>query len=308
VDLFHSQNTGCEEAPVAARWAGVPHVVGTFHVGSTCDIQRQRNGPRYRVLEMVSNRCLHTAIGVSQAAAQDWIQRSWIPKSRVHVIHNGIDPDKFRRRLQRAEARARLGLGDVEPVIGSVGRLDEAKGYEYLLAAAAALGSEFPGLQVVLAGDGPVFPQLRDQAGKLGIAERVHFLGFQQDVQPVLDSLDVFVLPSLSETLGYALLEAMATELPAVGSTAGGIPEVIAPGETGFLAPARDGPALAATIRPLLDSPELRRQMGAAGRARVIERFHERDMVRKTLELYRMRLAQQVRRNETHQELQPMPV
>jgi glycosyltransferase involved in cell wall biosynthesis len=106
-------------------------------------------------------------------------------------------------------------------------------------------------------------------------------------VQLTLDALDVFALPSQCEALPYALLEAMATGLPAVGAAVGGVPEVIAPGETGFLVAPRDPAALAAGLRPLLADPVLRGRMGSAGRERVTRHFHERDMVRQTVGVYR---------------------
>ncbi len=287
VDLFHTQNTGCEESPVAAKLAGVRHVVGTFHVDSTYDLHRERSGPSHRMLEVVSNRCLDTAIAVSHATKRDWVRRSHVPANRVITIHNGIDPEKFRRRQSREAARAALGLPIDMLIVGGLGRLEEAKGFTYLLDAAARLHTEFPNLTVAIAGAGTLRESLEQQAAQLDLTGVVRFLGFQSDVQLVLDALDVFAMPSLCEALGYALLEAMATELPAVGAAVGGIPEVIVPGETGFVIPARDPARLAESLRVLLKDAALRTRMGVAGRDRVIRDFQERDMVQKTIEVYR---------------------
>lgn len=287
VDLFHTQNTGCEESPVAAKLAGVRSVLGTFHVNSALDLRRVRSGPPHRLLEMVSNRCLDTAIAVSRATKRDWVRRSHIPASRVVTIHNGIDPEKFRRRRGREAARHALGLPENALVVGGLGRLDEAKGFTYLLDAATKLRSEFPTLIVAIAGAGPLREALEHQTATLGLSHVVRFLGFQSDVQAVLDALDVFAIPSLSEALPFALLEAMATELPAVGAAVGGIPEVIVPGETGFVVPARNPDRLATSFRVLLRDADLRTRLGVAGRARVVRDFHERDMVAKTIDIYR---------------------
>ena len=287
VDLFHTQNTGCEESPVAAKMAGVRHVIGTFHVNSALDLHRVRSGPSHRVLEHLSNRCLDTAIAVSHATKRDWVRRSHIPANRVVTIHNGIDPEKFRRRQSREAARAALGLLTDGPIVGGLGRLDEVKGFAFLFAAAVRLRREFPNLIVAIAGAGPLRESLEQQAAQLDLIGVVRFLGFQSDVQLVLDALDVFAIPSLCEALPFALLEAMAAELPAVGAAVGGIPEVIVPGETGFVIPARDPARLAESLRVLLKDAALRTRMGTAGRARVIRDFHERDMVQKTLQLYR---------------------
>lgn len=285
VDLFHTQNTGCEESPVAARLAGVRTVVGTFHVDSTYDLHRERSGPAHRMLETVSNRCLTLGIAVSHATKRDWVGRTHIPAGRVVTIHNGIDPDRFRRRQSAAAARAELGLPAGGLLAVGVGRLDEVKSFDTLIRAAAAVRAGGRDVAVVLAGTGPERPGLERLAADLGVP--AHFLGFRADVQPALDAADVFVLPSRAETLGYALLEAMAAGMACVGTRVGGIPEVIADGETGFVVPPRDPAALAAALGSLLTDLALRARFGAAGRERVAEHFHERDMVRRTIDLYR---------------------
>ncbi|MGA2065032.1 MAG: glycosyltransferase family 4 protein [Thermoguttaceae bacterium] len=290
VDLFHTQNTGCEEMPVAARLARIPSVLGTFHVDSTCDLEGARSGFTYRALEWISNRCLHRAIAVSEATRRDWIARTGIPEHRVVTIHNGIDPERFCRKTSAGEARRRLGLPEDGQAVAGVGRLNAAKGFAYLIEALALLRQEFPKANVVLAGSGPLREKLESRAAALGLADRVVFLGQCADVDPVFDAADVFVLPSLSEALGFALLEAMAHELPAVGTRVGGVPEVLVPEETGFLVPPRDAAALAAALRPLLSSAELRSRMGQAGHQRVLQHFREDEMVRKTIDIYRQML------------------
>jgi glycosyltransferase involved in cell wall biosynthesis len=113
----------------------------------------------------------------------------------------------------------------------------------------------------------------------------VRLLGFQVDVQRILEALDVFAFPSWDEALPYALLEAMATELPVVATRVGGFPEVVVDGETGFTVPRRDSVALANKLALLLGDPELRSRMGIARRQRVVSCFNEQQMVRKTIEV-----------------------
>jgi glycosyltransferase involved in cell wall biosynthesis len=271
---------------VSARLACVPTILGTFHVSPSLDLQRVRSGLAHRPLEWISNHSLHAAIAVSEATRRDWISRTRIPAHRVMTIHNGIDPNHFRRGQSQRAARGKLGLPAEATILGGLGRLDPAKGFTWLIEALAILRSEHPQALVAIAGAGPLREELAAQAAAAGVADRVAFLGFQSDVNLVLDACDVFVLSSLSEALPFALLEAMAHELPAVGTTVGGVPEVIIPGETGFLAPPRDGAALATAIRPLLESTGLRAKLGRAGRERVVKHFHEADMVRRTIDLY----------------------
>ena len=295
-DLFHTQNAGCEETSLAARLAKVPRVLGTFHVDSTYDLEGRRSGWAHRAIEWYSNRCLDRAIAVSEATRTDWIRRTRLRPERVLTIHNGIDPECFQRFHTPAEARGQLGLPADALVIGGVGRLEPAKGFTYLLDALSALKADYPRVVVALAGAGQLEPVLLRRAQELGLQERLFLLGFQPDVNPVLDACDVFALPSLCEALPFALLEAMAHELPVVGTTVGGVPEVIVAGETGFLAPPRDGAALAQRLRPLLDSSPLRQRLGHAARDRVIRHFHVADMVRSTLAVYRELLSQPARR------------
>src|SRR5207302_1076806 len=121
----------------------------------------------HRLLEMVSNRCLDTAIAVSQATRRDWGRRTHLPADRVVTIHNGIDPQTFRRRQSREGARKKLGLPVDGLVIGGLGRLEEAKGFTYLLQAAARLRPEFPTVTVAIAGTGPLQKSLEHQAAQL---------------------------------------------------------------------------------------------------------------------------------------------
>lgn len=281
VDLLHTQIVCSEASAVGARLAGVPRVLGTFHIDSA------RSRARDWVLEYITNHCLDRAIAMSEATRVDWVRHTRLPGDRVITIPTAVDTQKCRRRCKPAEARSQLGLPtDDRVVIGAVGRLAEQKGYPYLLEAVALLSDDYPDLTVALAGDGPSRPSLIEQARSLKIADRVHFLGFRADVQPVLDASDIFALPSLWEALPLALLEAMATGLPVVGTTVAGVPEVIVPGETGYLVPPRDIRAFAESLRPLLDSRDLRQRMGQAGRERVIRFYNEASSLRQIFDLY----------------------
>src|SRR4051812_33802148 len=109
VDLLHTNNVGCEESAVAARLAGIPRVLGTFHIDSRVDVAQRNNGLRHRALEFVSNQCLHAAIAVSDDTGRDWIRRTCLAPRRVITIRNGIDADKCAPIVDRAAARKRFG-------------------------------------------------------------------------------------------------------------------------------------------------------------------------------------------------------
>ena len=171
-------------------------------------------------------------------------------------------------------------------VIGTACRLVPLKGLVYLLRAVAALRSEFPNLRLEIAGRGPLQGDLERDADQLGLAEEVLFLGWQKDLGPILRRWDIFVLPSLDEGLPIAVLNAMAEGLPVVGTSVGGLPELIEDGRTGYLVPPHDPLALARALRSLILDPERRSAQGAAGRECVRSRFSADHMVAQIRTIY----------------------
>lgn len=194
---------------------------------------------------------------------------------RVRTIVNGVDSTRF----------AFLGSAEGSTVV-AVGRLSPEKGFDTLIEAIALASSEHPSLRLELAGDGPCLPELRRLADRLGVRERVNFLGEVSDVPAVLARARLFVLPSLTEGISLTLLEAMARGLPVVATAVGGTPEVVIDGETGRLAPPRAPAELARMIVSTLSDPEGCRRMGRAGRNRVERHFDVRRMVARYEQLY----------------------
>ena len=206
---------------------------------------------------------------------------------RTDVIPSGVDTDVFRPTDSGAEAKMRLGLAADRPVIGTVGRLEPRKGTATLVAAVAALRAEGRhDATLVVVGDGPLRAELAADAERLGIPSHVRLLGDRADVSAVLAALDVFVLPSRTEGMSNALLEAMAMARPVVATAVGGTPEVIADGESGVLVAADDPAAMAAAVGRLLDTPVLAARIGAAARQTVEERYGARSMVRRLEAVY----------------------
>ena len=190
---------------------------------------------------------------------------------RVHTIPNGIDIEALR--ALAAEPVPQLPPG--HPLVVCAARLEEVKGVEYLVRAAADL----PEAVVAITGTGPLDSHLREVAVALGVAERVTFLGRVPLVAPVLAAADIVVLPSLSEGLPTVALEAMALARPVVATRVGGTPEAVEDGVTGLLVEPRDPAALAGAIRRLAADPEFARALGEAGAARAEERFTSARMV-----------------------------
>jgi glycosyltransferase involved in cell wall biosynthesis len=141
------------------------------------------------------------------------------------------------------------------------------------------LKQDFPALHVVIVGSGDRHDDLLQQAESAGLRGAVHLLGHRDDVEACLAGMDLFVLPSLNEGMGRALIEAMAAELPVIASRVGGIPAVISHERTGLLVPPRDADALAEALRRLLDRPEWAKQLGMAASHSVDSRYGSASMV-----------------------------
>jgi len=195
---------------------------------------------------------------------------SWAAADRLHRIHNGVDTVRFAPRLRSSSQRAALGLSTDDRVVVSVGRFVSYKGYEDLLRAAAILHRQDAAVHWVLVGDGELRSDLGRQAQALGINKLVHFTGWLDDVRDMLALADLFVLPSHGEHFGRVLIEAMAMGKAVVATDAGGVPEIVRHGETGWLVAPGQPDRLAEAVRQLLADGEQSGRFGLAGR-RVVE-------------------------------------
>ena len=201
----------------------------------------------------------------------------------VRVIPNGIDVHRYEGG-NRAAARRTLGLDPEACIIGAVGNLYRVKGHAVLVEAVARLGD--PRLHVVIAGRGEEEAALRRQAASAGMGDRLHLLGFREDVPQLLAAFDFYALPSFSEGQSLALIEAMAAGLPIVASRVGGNPEILTDGEHGLLCGAGDAEALAAALRRLIADPAAAGRLAEAGRARARAEFSLEAMVKRYRRLY----------------------
>ncbi len=193
---------------------------------------------------------------------------------RCVVVHNGLDLDVFVPSQDPESVRRSIGIPSGVRAIGTVGRLVPFKGHEYLLEAFTRIRYDYPGIHLLVVGDGPRRAALEQQAQALAIAEVVHFTGHREDVPDILSILDVFILPSIAEDFGRVLIEAMAMERPVVASNGGGVPEIIQHGVCGLLVPPADPSGMADAVRTLLADPVRCSSMGRAGRQRVEKEFN----------------------------------
>lgn len=267
----------------AARWAGVRGVVSSRH-----NDDRFRRWLPVRVLSRWLWRQADAGIAISEAIRRFAIAYEGVSPQKIHTIHYGLDPASVHAPPDaRTRLRQELGLPADAPLVGSVCRLIEQKGLDNALDGFAQVAAEFPAAHYAIAGDGPLRGALEAQAARLGVADRVHFLGWRADAPAIFAALDVLLAPSRWEGFGLVFLEAMALGVPVISTRVSAIPEVIADGETGWLVPPDDPAAIAGALRAALADPDERCRRGEAGRARLESQFTVDAMVERTLAVYR---------------------
>jgi len=263
----------------AARRIGVPAIAHTYH-GMASEI----TGPGLRpaILRRCERACARftdAKISISERIAEQVAEAGICDGDKIHVIHNGIDLTHFSSGSDIARPDA-LPPG---PVVGTVGSLTPEKSTIDLLRAVARLAPQIDDLQICIVGDGALRQDLEQQAQVLGIADRTLFTGAVDDVRPWLAAFDVFVLPSRSEGLPGALMEAMAMGCPVVAADVGGVSEVV--GDAGILVEAGDVDGIADHVRRLLSDATESERLAASGRGQV-QKFSLIEMAAKTGALY----------------------
>jgi len=240
--------------------AGVPVRIAS-HRGVIRDFPQWLNWMHTQIINWgFANRLVAVSEYTRQAAIKDGIK-----PEKITVIPNAVALPKTEPQ-NREQTRRQLGLTKGSALILTVGRLNPEKGHDLLLQAAAQALQQYPMARFALAGDGVLRKKLELLAQQLEIADAVLFLGHRDDIPDLLAAADIFALPSRSEGMPNALLEAMATGLAAIAFEAGGIGEVLRDEETGLLVPPEDPAAFAQALVRLLDNPSERQRLGSAGR------------------------------------------
>jgi glycosyltransferase involved in cell wall biosynthesis len=260
----------------AARRAGVAHVF-TMH-GSRYYAGRLRRRVAMRVAAELSG----SVVAVSRSLTRHLSRDLWIRASRIVTIANGVRLTPIAQSSLRDELK--LGAGDHLAV--AVGNLYPVKGHEYLLQALALLAERFPRLHVAVAGRGELERPLLARAQALHVNERFHLLGLRSDVGNLLAGADVFVMPSLSEGLPLALLEAMLASRPIVATAVGEVPIALSDGQAGVLVPPADAGALASALAGVLSDAVRARRLGAAAALRAAEEYTLDMMIARYVALY----------------------
>jgi glycosyltransferase involved in cell wall biosynthesis len=272
VDVLHAHKFGSNVWGVAfGRAFRVPVVIAHEQTWS------YRGSPHRVALDFVIGRLADAFVAVSSADGERMVTVEHVPAEKVVVIPNAQIP---RAPAAGEDLRDQLGLSADDQLIGTVAVMRPQKALSVLVEAFARLADRHPRAHLVLGGDGPCEPELRELVARSGLDERVHFLGMRQDVPEILRSLDVAVMSSDFEGTPLFALECMAAGTPLVATRVGGLPDLVDDGVTGTLVPPRDPAALGAAIDELISEPDRRETIAAAARERAedfsIDRIAER--------------------------------
>jgi L-malate glycosyltransferase len=247
---------------IGAALGGVPVRIGN----------RRNINPDHSPAEIAAQRvayaCAHKIVANSPAAAER-LAREHVSRSTIAVVPNGIEINRAVRAAGRRAPRR----------VVMVANLRRVKGHDVLIEAAAQVLARVPDATFDIVGGGPLLDSLREMTRQRGVARAFTFFGHQDDVAGRLAEADIFTLPSRSEAMPNALLEAMAAGLPVVASAVGGIRQIVADGRTGLLVPPDDPAALASRLLELMQETALAAALGAAARVEVAARYSFEAMV-----------------------------
>lgn len=276
IDILHSHSRTTQVlACLISKKTGIPHI-------STC-----HGFFKPRFFRRMFPCWGKMVIAISEQVKEYLIQDFALKEEDIRVINNGIDVNKFivHNVQQFTVNKKKLSLSE-GPVVGIVARLSDVKGHTYLVEAMKQVIDEIPDAQLLIVGEGKMKDELVKLTKALGIEKNVFFLPEVEDTREVLSAMDLFVLPSLKEGLGLALMEAMASGLAVIGSDIGGIRSLIQDGKTGLLAKVADSQDLAAKIIALLKAPQMRKILSRTAQDFIAQNFSQEKMVQETERVY----------------------
>ncbi len=294
VDVIHAHTNWDAIVPaVAARMAGVPVAMLSWHLPFPF---RNYRGGRFLL------GLYYRMITVSKFVRDMHVSHG-VPADKIEVIHHGTDVAQFQAVTEdRKSIRESWNLTPDQIAVGIAGRVSPEKGHRDLFQALRLITESHPSVRLVVIGDGPDEPLLRELAAEWNLADRIIFTGFRSDVNNAISALDIMTVPSTwDEPCSAVIQQAMALSRPVIGTRTGGTPEMIVDGGTGLLVPASDPQALGAAIATLASDAALRQRLGEAGVVRASEHFTLDHMTDRIERLYRQAYAPRMRRQAKQQ-------
>ncbi|MBC7989791.1 MAG: glycosyltransferase [Luteimonas sp.] len=252
----------------------LPRTPGCVRISNRRDMGYKKSA-KLKWLFRFLNRRFDSVIAPAQPILGELARSEALDPARMLWIPNGVDTQRFRpwQGPARSAARQALGLDEHATAYGCIARMTPEKCHADLIAGFAGVHARVPQARLFLIGNGPLRADVEAQISALGLADAVTLLGMRPDIESVLPALDVGLLTSSTEGMSNAILEMMACGLPVIATAVGGNLSLVQPDITGLLVPARQPDALAEAMTRLALSPDLRRRLGAAGRARIEREF-----------------------------------
>ncbi len=289
-DVVHTHSAKGGILGRAAGWSlGVPAVVHTVHGAPFHPYQNPAARALIRACERWAARRCHAMVSVADAMTDLMVEARVAPREKFTTILSGMEVEPYlAAERHRDRVRRELGYAAEHVVVAKVARLFHLKGHEYLVSAARQVVDAVPDVRFLLVGDGVLQDRVRRQIEAAGLSGHFHFTGLvpPERIPELLAAADVVAHASLREGLARVLPQALIAGKPVVSFDVDGAREVVIPGETGFLVPPKDVPALAAALVQLAGGAELRRRFGAEGRRRFADAFRHERMTEAIRRLY----------------------
>lgn len=281
IDLVNSHDIGATLfAATAARLAGVKRVVHTDH-SQILTITRFASAYHWIIRHLVSH-----SITVSKDLEEFFANTISLDINRITTIPNGIDISRFTISSDSSSLRKEFGIAKNTMVVGTIGRLMEQKGTEYLIRACAQLKERYPDFTLVLVGEGELRTDLEGLTAGLGMDDKIIFTGIRDDTPELLNLFDLFVLPSLWEGQPITIIEAMAAGKPIIATDVGGNAEILQHGEFGVLVPSRDSGKLAEAMEKLFVDRPMARKLGELAQVHAAAELTSASMTRRYEDIF----------------------
>lgn len=299
-----------------SKYDHVPITIETVHKRELLENEdekteeEKKKAYKPRFIENKIRKNIDHYIAVADAVKKHLVLDKGIPNSKITVIRNGVDLERFHMMSGKTysgakdgEAASEITIQDQKVMniseelrlktenklsIGVIGEVDEFKGHRYFIEAISKLGPRKENAIFLIFGDGKLKLPLRKMADQLGLTENVHFIGYQKFIHDVFNALDIVVIPSLSEGLPAIALQASSMGKAVISTDADGLPEAFINNETGLVVPAKNSDALSVALAKLIDNPGIRKQLGKNANQHMIKNFDVNKQIHETEALYKL--------------------
>ncbi len=289
-DVVHTHSAKGGLLGRLAAWSlGVPAILHTVHGAPFHDYQGTVPRQLFRWCETYAAKRCHLLVSVADAMTDQLVAAGVAPRTKFTTVYSGMDVEPFLHADDAREAtRREIGLPQDAVVVGKIARLFHLKGHEYVIRAADAVVRRCPDVHFLFVGDGILRDTLQQQIRGLGLERHFHFTGLVDParIPALIGAMDILVHASLREGLARALPQALIAGKPVVSYDIDGAREVVIPGKTGFLLPAKSVELMAESLVQLATEPDLRDRLGSTGRARFTDQFRHEQMTRQLRTLY----------------------